>query len=181
MTTTNFLRLAAAGLLAAASFSASALDLRPDGVSLSAGPGSDEGSSAGVGLVWDWDGPLWTQVPALGLRGEFLVNLWRADDFFGGRQSFTQVVLLPTLRWRFDDGTSRWVAEFGVGASWMDKLYVTPDKTFGTQWNFYDVLGLAYTKGRHEVGVRLVHVSNGSTKEPNPGQDFVQLRYVAKF
>lgn len=185
MTTTNILRLAAAGVLAASSLGAQAIDFTPDGVTVQGGPGSQRSASLGVGVVWDWKEPLWERVPELEGRTEFLVNTWRADDIGGGSQHFTQLVLLPTLRWRFRDGGSRWVVELGVGASWMDKLYVTPDKAFSTQWNFYDVLGLAYTlggpDGRQEVGVRIVHVSNCSTKQPNPGQDFVQLRYVARF
>ena len=34
---------------------------------------------------------------------------------------------------------------------------------------------------QHELGIRWVHVSNGGLKEPNPGQDFLQLRYVSRF
>ena len=37
------------------------------------------------------------------------------------------------------------------------------------------------TQGHHEINLRLVHVSNGGIRKPNPGQDFGQLRYVYWF
>jgi lipid A 3-O-deacylase len=102
----------------------------------------------------------------------------------GGHQALTQVVLLPTLRMQLSRGASPWYLEVGVGASWLDRRFVTPDREFSTQWNFYDVLGMGRSFGpaaRHELGLRWVHVSNGGIKKPNPGQDFLQLRYVARF
>lgn len=185
MTTRKNHRLAAVALLAALWLPAHAVDWTPDGVSLQAGPGSHRSGNLGAGMFWDWEGQLLRNVPELTGQTEFMVNHWRANDVGGGYQHFTQLVLLPSLRLRLNDGRSRWVIELGVGASWMDKLFVTPQKAFSTQWNFYDVMGLAYTfggpQGRNEIAARWVHVSNCSTKEPNPGQDFLQVRYVSRF
>jgi hypothetical protein len=66
----------------------------------------------------------------------------------------------------------------------MDQKLVTPRKSFGSQWNFYDMMGIGHSFGaehEHELAVRWVHVSNAGIKKPNPGQDFLQLRYVARF
>jgi lipid A 3-O-deacylase len=176
-------RLFAGGLLAAALSTAHAVDFRPDAVSLNGAAGGSGTAMAGVGVVWDWDFRLQRHAE-LTAQTELMVNHLRADAFGGGNQGFTQVVLLPTLRMRLDRGQSPWFIDLGVGVSWMDKLFVTPDKTFSTQWNFYDTLGVGYSldaQRRHELGLRYVHVSNAGIKKPNPGLDLLQLRYALKF
>ena len=184
MTTTHLARAAAAALLASALPLAHAIDFSPDGVSVTAGAG--QGSSmAGVALHWDWN--FWRIRPKTELTAhtELILNGWRADRVGGGHQDYAQIVLLPTLRMRFGQGGSPWFWEVGIGASYMDKRFVTPDKEFSTQWNFYDVIGGGYTfggaKGNHEINIRWVHVSNGGIKKPNPGQDFGQVRYIYWF
>jgi hypothetical protein len=118
----------------------------------------------------------------LSARTELLLNEWRADDFGGGHQNFTQVVLLPTLRVQPAQGRSPWFFELGIGASYMDPLYVTPEKRFSTRFNFYDVLGVGYSLGRdRELGLRLNHVSNAGIRNPNPGEEFLQLRFLQRF
>lgn len=46
------------------------------------------------------------------------------------------------------------------------------------------VLGLGVSLGaqrRHELLLRLQHVSNAGLKQPNPGLNFLQLRYALHF
>jgi hypothetical protein len=65
-----------------------------------------------------------------------------------------------------------------------DKPYRTPAKEFGTRFNFVDTAGVGRSFGaqrKHELGLRLVHMSNAGIKEPNPGENFLQLRYAASF
>ncbi|MDB5900570.1 MAG: hypothetical protein JWP41_4172, partial [Ramlibacter sp.] len=172
------------GLLAAGLAPAQAADFRPDALAVQAGAGASGTATAGVGLVWDWDLERLRRKAEITAHTELLLNHLRADDFGGGSQGFTQVVVLPSLRMRLDRGQSPWFVEVGIGASWMDKLLVTPHKTFSTQWNFYDVVGVGYSlddQRRHELGLRWVHISNAGIKKPNPGQDLLQLRYVARF
>lgn len=176
--------LAAAALLAAAATS-HAFDLRPDGISVFAGAGSHSARIAGASILWDWDFERMRRKAELTAHTELILNEWRANDFGGGHQYFTQVALLPTLRMRLSRGASPWYIELGIGASYMDKLFVTPQKEFSTRWNFYDVMGVGYTiggpDGKHEINARWMHVSNGGLEKPNPGQDFLQLRYVSRF
>jgi len=76
---------------------------------------------------------------------------------------------VPGFRFALKDGHSRWFLEAGIGASYLDKDYATPDKTFSTRWNIYDLVGLGYRFGageQHELGWRYVHVSNGSFAGP---------------
>ena len=182
---TTTLRTLAAGLAAAAVLPAAhALDLTPDGVSLQAGAGRRDVGVAGVGIVWDWDFQRMRRKAELTAHTELMLNGIRAHAVGGGHDTYTQVVLLPSLRMRLARGQSPWFIELGVGASYMDKLYTTPAKTFSTRWNFYDMLGLGYSFGaehHHELGLRWVHISNAGIREPNPGEDFIQLRYVARF
>jgi hypothetical protein len=182
MTTTTIpRRVAAAAALAACACLAHA-DWRPDGVVLEAGIGRNGNALLGAGLSWDWGWRHATESFEFSARTDLLLNEWRADDFGRGHQNFTQVVLLPTLRMALDQGRSPWFFELGIGASYMDPLYVTPAKQFSTRFNFYDVLGFGYRLGRdRELGLRLNHVSNGGIKNPNPGEEFLQLRFLQRF
>jgi hypothetical protein len=88
------------------------------------------------------------------------------------------------LRYRFGRGGSDWFAEGGIGVSYFNGLYERDDKRFSTRFNFYDTLGVGRNFGarrEHEVTLRVLHVSNGGIKKPNPGENFVQLRYGHSF
>ncbi len=184
MKTTNaLLALLGAALLAGAP-AAHAIDFTPDAVSLRAGGGAQGTAMAGVGLVWDWDFERLRRKAELTAHTEFMINRWRADEVGGGHQTYTQLALVPSLRMTLSQGRSPWFIELGIGISYMDRLFVTPRKSFSTRWNFYDMMGIGYQFGAdrgHEIGLRWAHVSNAGLKKPNPGQDFLQLRYVARF
>jgi lipid A 3-O-deacylase len=185
MTTGKPARACAAALLLLAALPlAHAFNLRPDGIALQAGAG--EGAAmAGIGVIWDWN--FWRIRPKTELTAhtELMINGWKGDAVPGGPSDYLQVALVPTLRMRFGQGGSPWFWEVGIGASWMDPRFRTPEKEFSTRWNFYDVLGLGYTvggkEGKDEINLRWVHVSNGGLRKPNPGQDFGQIRYVRWF
>ncbi len=178
--------LLACSLLAAAlaAPSAHALDLKPSGVYVQGGVGPDSLSSATVGLVWPWDWKNKAWGGEFSAHTEAYVSFWRAKAFGGGHQSFTQVALVPYLRYRFDQGSSPWFVEAGIGVSTTDKLYVTPVKTFSTRFNFSDNIAVGRNfgaKNQHELSLRVQHISNASIKRPNPGEEFVQLRYGMSF
>lgn len=184
MRTTKTLRLIAAGLLAAGFQSAQAIDFKPDGASVQAGGGRHGAYMAGVGIVWDWDFQRMRRKAELTAHTEVMFNALRADAVGGGHDTYRQVVVLPSLRMRLSRGESPWFIELGIGASYTDPLYTTPQKQFSTRWNFYDMLGIGHSFGadhQHELGLRWVHISNAGIRNPNPGEDFIQLRYVARF
>jgi lipid A 3-O-deacylase len=171
--------------LLAISGSALAVDFKPDGASLEAGVGTQGTRMAGVGLVWDWDFERVRRHAELTAHTELLINRWRYDAVAGGSAELTQFVVLPSLRMRLARGASPWFIDLGVGAGYLDHDFETPRKRFSTRWNFYDVLGMGYSfggvDGHHEVGLRLNHSSNAGIRNPNPGQNFLQLRYVRRF
>lgn len=147
--------------------------------------GAEHGTySLTLGVAWPWD---WrTQFGNSEVTGqtEAYISHWSAQAIGGGRQSLTQLGLVPVLRLRFDQGRSNWFVEGGIGVTWMDKTYHTPDKQFSTVGNFHDMLGIGRSFGANrerELSLRYVHFSNADIKKPNPGVDFLQLRYAVKF
>lgn len=162
---------------------AQAIDFSPDGTFVTAGVAPHQTVSLGTGLVWDWDWKAQRQA-TLTAHTELIVAGWRADAVGGGSQTLGQLVLLPVLHMQLDRGRSPWFLEFGIGASFTNKIYRTPNKVTSTRWNFYDMLGAGYSFGagrKQEIGLRYVHLSNLGAKKPNPGEDFLQLRYGMRF
>jgi hypothetical protein len=175
--------LAAAAALAATALPVQALDLKPNGVEAIVGPARSGTGQAGAGLVWDWDWKLQRHALFTG-QTELIVSQWRYDSPGGGKDDLQQFTLLPLLRMVPDEGRSSGFLELGIGASYLSHAYVTPHKDFSTQWNFYDTLGAGLRfggRGEHELGLRLLHVSNAGIKKPNPGEEFLLLRYAYRF
>jgi lipid A 3-O-deacylase len=176
-------RSLAAALLLGGCAAAHAVDLRPDSVFVAGGVGERGLLVGSVGVAWDWNWTLQRRAEITG-HTELMLNGWRARDFDDGQQGWHQIVVLPLLRMQLDGGRSPWYLEAGIGASWINRLYRTPTKITSTRFNFYDVLGAGYKFGaqrNHELGLRYVHVSNAGLKDPNPGVDFLQLRYGMRF
>ncbi len=159
-------------------------DWRPTGVMVQGGAAPHGTVAASVGAVWqsDWR---WKRSALFSYQTEFFLSQWRADRFGGGgHYGLQQAVLLPVLRAQPDAGRSPWFFELGIGASYLSKDYHTPDKEFGSRWNFYDMLGVGYQFGAgrtQELGLRYTHISNLSIRKPNPGEDFLMLRYARRF
>lgn len=157
---------------------------RPDGYLVQAAVGEDRTASATLGLSWAWAWKyslLGAEVSGL---TEAYISHWNAPSVDGGRRGFVQVGVVPVLRLRPGEGASPWFAEAGIGLSTMDRHFETTTKKFSMAFNFVDVVGIGRSFGAarsQEIGIRLQHVSNGSLRPPNPGQNFVQLRYAAAF
>ena len=109
---------------------------------------------------------------------------WAAD--YQGRSRSTWVIgAKPTFRWRPAQGQSPWFVDAGIGVSYAtNRLYITDHKDFSTRFNFASHIGVGYLFGeqlKNEVSLRLEHHSNAGIKEPNPGENFLQLRYARNF
>lgn len=162
---------------------AAAQGLRPSGYFVQGGLAEGRVWSGTAGLTWPWAWKTSVLSAELGGLTEAYVSHWNAPSTSGGR-GFTQVGVIPLLRLRFDQGRSPWYAEAGVGVSAMDHHFVTTTKQFTTSFNFVDVVGVGRSFGPargQEIGLRLQHVSNAGIRVPNPGQNFVQLRYASAF
>ena len=96
----------------------------------------------------------------------------------------TQLGVTPVLRWSLGGDASHWFVEGGIGANVLLPIYRARNKAFSTTFNFGDHLGIGASFGegdRQELVLRVQHFSNGGIKRPNPGENFVQLRYAAHF
>lgn len=109
---------------------------------------------------------------------------WQARTAAGERRSVAALGLTPSWRMLPGQGHARWFLDMGLGLVLNDRHYASGDKRQGTRYNFASHLGagLWLDEARHHsLTLRLEHVSNASIKRPNPGEDFVQLRYAFQF
>lgn len=136
-----------------------------------------------IGLTWDWAWRRELLGGALGGYWEASFGRWNADNAPGAHGWFTQVGVTPVVRYAFGD-ERRWFAEAGIGANLLLPVYQTDDKRFSTTFNFGDHIAFGRRfgdLGKHIVSLRFQHFSNASIRKPNPGENFVQLRYVRQF
>ena len=139
---------------------------------------------ATVGLNWFWAQPI--KMGRLNLRGYWEASLseWSYPTESERRTAgLVQLGLIPVLRWQADGGASPWFAEAGIGATLTTAVYQTERKRFSTRFNFGDHLAVGRSFGparAHELSVRLEHFSNAGIKQPNPGENFFQMRYLFK-
>lgn len=182
-------RILAAGAVAAAllPYAAIAHDAdtpwwHPDGLLLQAGVGKHV-QSAAASLVWDTD---WRRDYASGLLTAYVeadIGKWHTSARVHNR-TFTQVGVTPMLRFYPRPIGSGWFVEAGIGANAISPLYRDDDKRFSTVFNFGDRLGVGRRFGErdeHEITLRVEHFSNCRIKQPNPGENFIQMRYSRRF
>ncbi|RST52349.1 acyloxyacyl hydrolase [Variovorax sp. DXTD-1] len=146
------------------------------------GKGATNPATVGVTLPWSLRQPV--HEGALTSYWDLFISQWHAPALGDGSRNYTQIGAIYTWHYRFGAGSSPWFAEGGVGATVMDHLYKTPDRTFSTAFQFTEVLGVGRSfgeNGRHELTLRLQHFSNAGIKKPNPGENFVRLRYTYHF
>ena len=70
--------------------------------------------------------------------------------------------------------------EAAIGFHVISDLQIDYDRSFSTRFQFGDHVGVGMRFGprdRYDVGLRLQHLSNGGIRKPNPGIDFLQLRF----
>lgn len=160
---------------------AQAQSYAPTGAFVQVGAGENELKTLTAGAVW--------QCACLqGLLGgrvdgylEANLGYWNVRGV-NGRSSYGSVAVVPMFRYRFDQGRSPWFVEAGIGAVLTDRLYETRSKRFSTALNFSDNVAVGYRLSpRDEVSLRVQHISNASFKKPNPGENFVQVRYAFSY
>lgn len=158
---------------------------RPDGFYAQLGV-AEHARAVVVGALWDW---AWSRRLAGGVvQGHWDVDIgrWSAerDASAVGRALVTQFGVTPSLRWQPGDGTHGWFVEAGVGAHVVTPLYQSRDKRFSTRFNFGSHLGVGRRYGArqaHEWALRVEHFSNAGIRRPNPGENFLQLRWTYRY
>ncbi len=131
--------------------------------------------------------PWRTQFLGASLRSyaEVTVSRWIANEpGTAGSNRFTQFGVAPVLRVQHPDMLPGLFLDLGVGAYLITPIYQHNGKRFGSAHNFGDQIGVGFLLGRdrsHEISLRLQHFSNGGIKQPNPGENFLQARFLVRF
>lgn len=104
---------------------------------------------------------------------EYSLGMVRADSGNSDRE-LLQAGITLFARWWFAPDTG---IELGSGANVFSGTHLG-DKDISTAFHFGSSIGLFHRlQGTHwQLGLRLTHYSNAGIKDPNPGQDYLQLR-----
>lgn len=184
---TRFIHIVAVVALVSFAPNAGAIDAGafvPTSLFLQAGVAEEKTQAYVFGAAWDW--PWRRDLSSFTVSGYFeaAVGRWETEqDNTRGSAWATQIGLTPVLRFHPTGAARQWFAEIGVGANMILPLYRSSDKQFSTEFNFGDhfAIGRQFGKeGRHEISARIQHFSNGGIDHPNPGENFVQLRYLRR-
>jgi len=120
--------------------------------------------------------------PWLAVSGEWQFSRWHAREprvevstVTDG--SFTAVLTFTPRSTRSFPPFRRSYIELGLGVHLISEQSIGADREFGSAFQFGEFLGTGIRFGsanRYSVAVRVQHVSNGRTSEPNDGITFVQ-------
>lgn len=157
----------------------------PQGIFIKSGLAEQAGSVA-IGVTWDKSE--WLFLPLsdyLDLALDLEIGHWQVFNSGHDQEEFTQFGLTPMLRLPLGEAVrSQWFVEGGVGIHFIVPLYRTRHKHFGSSFNFQDLIGLGSRFGQerqHELAFYVSHFSNANISQPNPGENFLQLRYLHHF
>jgi hypothetical protein len=138
-----------------------------------------------LGATWDWGWRRDTPLGRIGGYSEVSFGRWRSEVGEDGAADWvTQWGVTPVLRLHPDGWGGRCFVEVGIGANLLVPIYRTSSKSFSTTFNFGDHLAVGRQfgeRGRHVIALRFQHFSNAGIESPNPGENFLQLRYVGRF
>lgn len=146
---------------------------------------ADQARAAVLGVTWPWDHGGW-QLGSGRLYGQWdgYGGSWSSRPDDAARRNTWVLGLGPSLRWRGSAGRSPWFVEAGTSVHLSSGNYQSGSDRFSTRYNFASHMGLGRNFGaqrQHELSLRLQHTSNASLKTPNPGENFVLLRYAHAF
>ncbi|WP_162405784.1 acyloxyacyl hydrolase [Pseudoxanthomonas jiangsuensis] len=142
--------------------------------------GYSEGSNAlSLGLHKDWN---WSKTFNSGrLSGQWQVEVGR---WMTKREDSTVVGLTPAFRFHPAAWGDRWFVDFGTGANAIFPKYHPEKKRFSTTFNFGTHAGIGRhigVDGTSELTLRIAHYSNARIERPNPGENFLQVRYAKRW
>lgn len=152
-----------------------------DGISFEAGSGSVSTDAWRAGLQWRWD-RRWFEDRAWSLGGywELQLGQWSAPAGTITDVSLTPVFRLEPSRAPGQASGHSYYIEAAIGFHLLSGRRVSSRRKFSTRFQFGDHVGVGVRFGerrRHDLGVRLQHLSNANIDTPNPGINFVLLRY----
>ena len=156
--------------------------LTPSSVFAQIGLGDQQTQAYLAGASWDW---AWQRsVGPSRVSGYFEGGFGRWTTHDNGKRSAawpTQISLTPVVRFHPHGSLSPWFVELGVGANYIVPVFDSGRKRFSTEFNFGDHIAIGRRFGlqdRHELSLRVEHFSNAGIEHPNPGENFIQVRYA---
>jgi lipid A 3-O-deacylase len=159
--------------------------ITPSTVFVQAGAGDQQARAYVGGASWDWS---WRHSAGPGtLTGYFEAAFGRWTTRHAGEPDTvwpTQLSVTPVLRFQPSGAMNPWFAEIGVGGNYLVPVFRDGHKQFSSKFNFGDHAAIGRQFGarlEHALAVRVEHFSNAGIEHPNPGEDFVQLRYSYRF
>ena len=101
---------------------------------------------------------------------EFSFGIWDNAD-----ESTADVAATPVFRFQRDSI----YLEGAIGVHLVTS-HISAHRTFSSAFQFGSHVGAGYRFGparRYDLGLRVQHISNGGLREPNPGINFVSVRF----
>lgn len=158
-----------------------ATEIAPSTLFVQAGAGDNSTKAYLVGVAWGWS---WRQrFLGANITGYVDADFGRWTTRQAKKEKSvwaTQIGASPVIRTSAPGRWSRWFAELGVGPNYIVPLFRSGHKRFSTEFNFGDHAAIGRALGhqrRQEVALRVEHFSNAGLGHPNPGENFIQLRY----
>ena len=150
-----------------------------------AGSGAESAYASTLGITLPWRSWSW-EVGGGVVRGQWDVSLsnWSSRPQGQARRNTLWIAAGPALRWRGAAGASPWFVELGTALAYANRHYRNDSDAFSTRYNFASHIGVGRNWGphrQHELSLRVQHTSNAGIKDPNPGENFVLLRYAHAF
>jgi lipid A 3-O-deacylase len=147
---------AAAGALLLFSFSSAAES--QDGAFVEAGYGDDSTSLLRAGITYRWRGSL---------AGYWEIGAGAWDN---AEETTVDIGVTPVFRLQ----RSRFYLEAGIGVH-LVHAHVSTEGNLALQFGSH--AGVGVHSGKYDFGVRLQHLSNGGLSRPNPGNNFMLVRF----
>ncbi|MGH8670265.1 MAG: acyloxyacyl hydrolase [Burkholderiales bacterium] len=149
-----------------------------DGFSIEAGRGDERSELVRGGLQWKWKRRFFTEGRwYVAGYWDASVGVWTTD------KSVIDFGLTPVFRLQHSDTAGPYY-EAAIGFHLLSDLSVSRTRIFGSNFQFGDHLAAGWRfggLGRYDVSLRLQHLSNGGLKKPNPGINFLVLRFAYHF
>jgi lipid A 3-O-deacylase len=148
---------AAAGALLLFSFSSAARS--QDGVFVEAGYGDDSTSLLRAGITYRW-------------REQRVAGYWEIGAGIWDNVEETTVDIGATPVFRLQ--RSQFYVEAGIGVH-LIHAHVSTEGNIALQFGSH--AGVGVNSGKYDFGLRLQHLSNGGLSSPNPGNNFMLVRF----
>jgi lipid A 3-O-deacylase len=139
-----------------------------DSLSLEYGLGTRGVDEWRIGAQWRQE-PKWLADTVMRLYWDATYGTWQSNT-----GTLQDVGLTPTFRYGHQYGG---YFDIGIGFHVLTETRISSDIEFSTKFQFGDHLGVGYRFDRYDLSMRLQHLSNAGIKDPNPGINFLQLRF----